>query len=110
MTAFTYDLQRDGSDDSSDVSMSDVTRSPSPKVQIAEEEVASDDGSSRTPTKMEARAYQLEMFDLSLKQNVIVAMDTGSGKTQIALLRMRAELDTCAPHKVTPKSPCQVTL
>ncbi|OAA33980.1 hypothetical protein ISF_10042 [Cordyceps fumosorosea ARSEF 2679] len=30
-----------------------------------------------------ARAYQLEMLDHSLKQNVIVAMDTGSGKTRI---------------------------
>lgn len=30
-----------------------------------------------------ARAYQLEMLDASLKENIIVAMDTGSGKTQM---------------------------
>ncbi|KAI9851330.1 MAG: Dicer-like protein 2 [Thelocarpon superellum] len=39
-----------------------------------------------------SRAYQIEMFDASMKKNVIVTMDTGSGKTHIALLRMRAEL------------------
>lgn len=32
---------------------------------------------------MSARAYQLEMFEASMKENIIVAMDTGSGKTQV---------------------------
>ncbi|KAI1753705.1 RNase3 domain-containing protein [Xylaria castorea] len=40
-----------------------------------------------------ARAYQVEMFEKSLKQNIIVAMDTGSGKTQVAVLRIQAELE-----------------
>ncbi|KAI1153106.1 RNase3 domain-containing protein [Nemania diffusa] len=40
-----------------------------------------------------ARAYQIEMFEKSLKQNIIVAMDTGSGKTQVAVLRIQAELE-----------------
>ncbi|KAK6955944.1 hypothetical protein Daesc_003591 [Daldinia eschscholtzii] len=31
-----------------------------------------------------AREYQLEMFEESLKRNIIVAMDTGTGKTQVA--------------------------
>ncbi|KAK4146464.1 uncharacterized protein C8A04DRAFT_9801 [Dichotomopilus funicola] len=43
--------------------------------------------------KMTARAYQLEMLEESLKQNVIVAMDTGSGKTQVAILRIQKELE-----------------
>ncbi|TRX97463.1 hypothetical protein FHL15_001741 [Xylaria flabelliformis] len=43
-----------------------------------------------------ARAYQVEMFEKSLKQNVIVAMDTGSGKTQVAVLRIQAELEKCS--------------
>lgn len=30
-----------------------------------------------------SRAYQLEMFEQSLKQNTIVCMETGSGKTQM---------------------------
>lgn len=42
---------------------------------------------------MHARAYQVEMFEKSLKQNIIVAMDTGSGKTQVAVLRIQAELE-----------------
>ncbi|KAK1754599.1 dicer-like protein 2 [Echria macrotheca] len=47
---------------------------------------------SPEPPTMTARAYQLEMFELSLKQNIIVAMDTGSGKTHVAVLRIREEL------------------
>ncbi|KAI0449605.1 RNase3 domain-containing protein [Xylaria acuta] len=43
-----------------------------------------------------ARAYQTEMFEKSLKQNIIVAMDTGSGKTQVAVLRIQAELEKCS--------------
>ncbi|KAK2802013.1 Dicer-like protein 2 [Onygenales sp. PD_10] len=46
------------------------------------------------------RAYQLEMLDTSLKGNTIVAMDTGSGKTQIAILRIRAELERCPERKL----------
>lgn len=37
----------------------------------------------RDPVKMTSRAYQLEMLDASLKENIICAMDTGSGKTQV---------------------------
>ncbi|KAH8888301.1 P-loop containing nucleoside triphosphate hydrolase protein [Thozetella sp. PMI_491] len=42
---------------------------------------------------MSPRAYQVEMLEASLKQNIIVAMDTGSGKTQVAILRMREEVE-----------------
>lgn len=40
-------------------------------------------GGPEDPTLITARAYQLEMLEASLKENVIVAMDTGSGKTQV---------------------------
>ncbi|KAJ5772613.1 hypothetical protein N7520_003142 [Penicillium odoratum] len=46
------------------------------------------------------RAYQLEMLEASLRQNIIVAMDTGSGKTQIAVLRIKAELENGASEKL----------
>ncbi|KAL7941039.1 P-loop containing nucleoside triphosphate hydrolase protein [Trichoderma barbatum] len=49
---------------------------------------------------MASRAYQIEMFEQSLSQNVIVAMDTGSGKTQVAVLRIKRELETCDPKKI----------
>ncbi|KAK2591741.1 Dicer-like protein 2 [Conoideocrella luteorostrata] len=49
---------------------------------------------------MTPRAYQLEMLDKSLKQNAIVVMDTGSGKTQVAVLRIKAELDRSDPDKI----------
>ncbi|KAF2639248.1 P-loop containing nucleoside triphosphate hydrolase protein [Massarina eburnea CBS 473.64] len=41
------------------------------------------------------RSYQAEMVEESLKSNIIVAMDTGSGKTHIALERTATELETC---------------
>ncbi|KAI0426631.1 RNase3 domain-containing protein [Xylaria sp. FL1042] len=44
-------------------------------------------------TVIHARAYQIEMFEKSLERNIIVAMDTGSGKTQVAVLRIQAELE-----------------
>ncbi|ATY64001.1 RNA helicase RNAse [Cordyceps militaris] len=47
-----------------------------------------------------SRAYQLEMLQMSLKENVIVAMDTGSGKTQIAILRIRAQLESSSDQKL----------
>lgn len=40
-------------------------------------------GESKDPISITARAYQVEMLEASLKENVIVAMDTGSGKTQV---------------------------
>ncbi|KAM7206299.1 hypothetical protein V8F33_000585 [Rhypophila sp. PSN 637] len=46
-----------------------------------------------------ARAYQREMLEESLKQNVIVAMDTGSGKTRVAVMRIIKELER-SPKRV----------
>jgi superfamily II DNA or RNA helicase len=40
-------------------------------------------GQPKDPISITARAYQLEMLEASLKENVIVVMDTGSGKTQV---------------------------
>lgn len=42
------------------------------------------------------RSYQDEMLAASLQQNVIVAMDTGSGKTHVAIARIAAELERCS--------------
>ncbi|KAK3315325.1 hypothetical protein B0H66DRAFT_606212 [Apodospora peruviana] len=56
----------------------------------------SDQGETPEPLTMtppSARAYQLEMLEVSLKGNVIVAMDTGSGKTRVAVLRIIKELE-----------------
>ncbi|KAF2749200.1 dicer-like protein-like protein 2 [Sporormia fimetaria CBS 119925] len=40
------------------------------------------------------------MVEESLKRNIIVAMDTGSGKTHIALSRTELELERCRPDQV----------
>ena len=47
------------------------------------------------------RGYQQEMLDDSLRRNIIIALDTGSGKTHIAVLRLRYEMDR-EPRKVCP--------
>lgn len=45
------------------------------------------------------RGYQQEMLDESLQRNIIIALDTGSGKTLIAVLRIKHELER-EPSKV----------
>ncbi|RPA97128.1 P-loop containing nucleoside triphosphate hydrolase protein [Choiromyces venosus 120613-1] len=47
----------------------------------------------KAPTEERARAYQMEMYEESLKRNIVVTMDTGSGKTHIAVLRIQAQLE-----------------
>lgn len=50
--------------------------------------------------RVRLRSYQSEMLEESLKRNVIVAMDTGSGKTHVAIARIQAELERSAAGKV----------
>lgn len=50
--------------------------------------------------KLRARAYQLEMFQASMKGNIIVAMGTGSGKTNVACLRIQAELERTPSKRI----------
>lgn len=46
------------------------------------------------------RGYQQELLEDSLKRNLIIALDTGSGKTHIAVLRMKLEAERNS-HKVS---------
>jgi ERCC4-related helicase len=41
----------------------------------------------------DTRGYQLEMLDESKQRNIIIALDTGAGKTHIAVLRMKDETE-----------------
>ncbi|CAN8103593.1 unnamed protein product [Discula destructiva] len=65
-----------------------------------EESLADSEPIKEPDVKIASRAYQLEMLDKSLKGNVIVAMDTGTGKTQVAILRMEAELASMASDQL----------
>ena len=47
----------------------------------------------------ETRGYQQEMLEESLQKNIIIALDTGSGKTHIAVLRLKHEMER-EPTKV----------
>ncbi|KAK5710637.1 Dicer-like protein 2, partial [Elasticomyces elasticus] len=51
-------------------------------------------------TMYRSRNYQLEMLEASLKENVIIAMDTGSGKTHVAILRILTMLENTPPDKI----------
>ncbi|EQL02310.1 Dicer-like protein 2 [Ophiocordyceps sinensis CO18] len=72
---------------------------PTPGAHIKEHISAAAQDVAPAPGEIASRAYQLEMLDQSLEQNVIVVMDTGSGKTQIAVLRIKAELERASPDK-----------
>ncbi|KAJ3543364.1 hypothetical protein NM208_g3624 [Fusarium decemcellulare] len=79
--------------------------SPTETIQMApidgDDLLESESGSkSPAPVIINPRAYQREMLEQSLERNVIVAMDTGSGKTQVAVLRIQAELERCSPEKI----------
>ncbi|OGM48320.1 ATP-dependent helicase dcl2 [Aspergillus bombycis] len=58
-------------------------------------------GSNGAGPLYKPRQYQYEMFEASLKENIIVAMDTGTGKTQIALLRIAHQLEGGGSRKLT---------
>ncbi|OQV01614.1 Ribonuclease III domain-containing protein [Cladophialophora immunda] len=53
----------------------------------------SEEGEVQSDPPLSSRAYQIEMFNHSMKENIIAVMGTGSGKTQIAKLRIEAELE-----------------
>lgn len=46
------------------------------------------------------RGYQQELLEESLHRNIVIALDTGSGKTHIAILRMKHEVERNT-HKVS---------
>ncbi|KIX05476.1 uncharacterized protein Z518_06348 [Rhinocladiella mackenziei CBS 650.93] len=57
---------------------------------------------------IQSRAYQIEMFEHSLKGNIIAVMATGSGKTQVAKLRIEAELERSLDKQVWFTAPSVV--
>ncbi|RMD42469.1 hypothetical protein DV735_g2680, partial [Chaetothyriales sp. CBS 134920] len=64
-------------------------------VRGGENDLAQDSNTSFESTErtaLDPRSYQIEMFEASMKENIIVAMATGSGKTLVARLRIEAEL------------------
>ena len=48
---------------------------------------------TEVPTLLPTRGYQQEMLEESLQSNIVIALDTGSGKTHIAVLRMKHECE-----------------
>ncbi|RVX68028.1 hypothetical protein B0A52_08439 [Exophiala mesophila] len=53
---------------------------------------SSDDEDQISSPPLQSRAYQIEIFEKSMRENIIAMLATGSGKTQIAKLRIEAEL------------------
>ena len=54
---------------------------------------------AETQPVFHTRGYQQELLEESLRSNIIIALDTGSGKTYIAVLRMKHEVER-EPRKV----------
>ncbi|RCI12147.1 hypothetical protein L249_0383 [Ophiocordyceps polyrhachis-furcata BCC 54312] len=99
----------DSSEDESDFSdglLSPVTSTDSESDGIVTVSEAAQEASdvqasaARTAQAISPRAYQLEMLQRSLDGNVIVVMDTGSGKTQVAVMRIKAELEKTGHNKI----------
>ncbi|KAI1456134.1 hypothetical protein F4805DRAFT_245658 [Annulohypoxylon moriforme] len=66
-----------------------------PTGSVAEDGLTIEDQATDS-TVIHAREYQLEMFEESLKRNIIVTMETGTGKTQV----IQAELERSPPDKI----------
>ncbi|KAI1344072.1 RNase3 domain-containing protein [Xylariaceae sp. FL0016] len=66
---------------------------PAVEVEVSTANKTNDTNDDEDRVVIHARAYQLEMLEESLRRNTIVCMDTGSGKTQVAVLRIQAELE-----------------
>ncbi|KAI0771427.1 P-loop containing nucleoside triphosphate hydrolase protein [Irpex lacteus] len=47
----------------------------------------------KPPVVHVTRGYQQELLQESLRKNIVIALDTGSGKTHIAMLRMKHEVE-----------------
>lgn len=54
-----------------------------PRSETTDEDQEQPTKSTKEPSRLASRAYQLEMLEASLRENIICAMDTGSGKTQV---------------------------
>ncbi|KAK4987682.1 Dicer-like protein 2 [Elasticomyces elasticus] len=76
------------------------THTPGTRVEDLEDGSSGSYSGPGAETTIKLRSYQTEMVEASLKRNIIVAMDTGSGKTFIAVERIRIELERCHPSKL----------
>lgn len=70
--------------------------------------MADHESSTTSPTPphviSQTRGYQQEMLEDSMHKNLVIALDTGAGKTHIAVLRMKWEAEQ-ESSKVRPTSP-----
>ena len=66
-------------------------------MQVEELETAAPSDASHTNSRSvsmpKSRGYQQEMLEESLSRNIVIALDTGAGKTHIAVLRMKLEVE-----------------
>ncbi|KAK5174894.1 Dicer-like protein 2 [Saxophila tyrrhenica] len=67
---------------------------------MASPEVTDDEVCPPEVEPIRLRSYQQEMLERGLERNVIVAMDTGSGKTHVAISRIQAELERTTSDKL----------
>lgn len=56
-------------------------------------DIAETPADTDTKSVFHTRSYQQELLEESLRSNIIIALDTGSGKTHIAVLRIKHEVE-----------------
>jgi endoribonuclease Dicer len=54
--------------------------------------IMTDNTTAQVPI-LSTRGYQQEMLEESLRRNIVIALDTGAGKTHIAVLRLKLEAE-----------------
>ena len=76
-------------------------------MDTADEELSLQSLMAKDGTKIvtQPREYQLELFELAKKQNTIAVLDTGSGKTLIAVLLVRWIIDEELERRAAGKTP-----
>ncbi|KAG2171419.1 hypothetical protein INT43_009080 [Umbelopsis isabellina] len=70
-------------------------------MELPEEQGEDEDEKISAAKELDPRSYQLELLDKALKENIIAVLDTGSGKTLIAVMLIKAMDEIEKEHRET---------
>jgi hypothetical protein len=70
-------------------------------VDVPEEQGEAEDEKIIAAKELDPRSYQVELLEKALKENIIAVLDTGSGKTLIAVMLIKAMDEIEKQHRET---------
>lgn len=70
-------------------------------MEIPEDQGEEEDEKVGAAKELDPRSYQLELLDKALKENIIAVLDTGSGKTLISVMLIKAMDEIEKKHRET---------